>query len=785
LQDNQISIDCEHDYSPKEKHDYFKLLTVHYWTYINEQLIKLKQLKCLDEGTLTSSASIDHLIISSTLLLANDQTTLASCNNNNSPNSNSALFDIQYYFDYTDQDYMRATTATSDTTTNTPSLDSYDLCDNGDDEVVIVDEIKQKLLVNATELHEDNSDTIIQTSLLYLILNKLETENYKEAISLFNQFDIYAGYCGNDSLNVSVCRRIADCLFEHRNKRQQEVSQDIDTLMDFIEKKLKIKQLVATQQENCNNNNNNVIPVINISELNSTIEEEQQQPVPVPVVAEAEKQPEPIQIVIVEVKKDQEEETFINKSQNEKIKNLIETLKEQQISHTKFNSELLNEQFLYIKDQNKKLNQELNQLNNCARRRHGLLDDFRRVCKEYDTLCDMDSFNKQFKVFYWLFQQPDFSDLFMQQQFFTQPPTPKVSSAAPPPPPPESTKNTSLSTTFSQNEYCTPKQDKSQISMFAVKQPAAAAAATNTPQFYLQKPIGEINFPQINNIDMIERFKDSANKFKELDQSDLDYEDEEEEEEEQDQMIAGNLNQSNKQETFLSCNDEEEYDEEYATGYYTNKNTKYFSNLSSNNSNNANSLNKSSIECLFDQTGQFYELTYNNWSCISRKAVFQILADDGFTQKGHFQAHIICNLNDVNKSLRFDLNEQTCFNKVNTILNSISWTPHNQAFKFDREENCLLELSKCLDECQLRIKRNTRNDSFSSSCTQNNLLRKDITFCLNDNSTVGVALNVSKSLLNQFMISVLHDSKLLFQHVIRKDQKFEIRFVYLFISSKI
>ncbi len=284
---------------------------------------------------------------------------------------------------------------------------------------------------------------------------------------------------------------------------------------------------------------------------------------------------------------------------------------------------------------------------------------------------------------------------------------------------------------------------------------------------------------------MIERFKDSANKFKELDQSDLDYEDEEEEEEEQDQMIAGNLNQSNKQETFLSCNDEEEYDEEYATGYYTNKNTKYFSNLSSNNSNNANSLNKSSIECLFDQTGQFYELTYNNWSCISRKAVFQILADDGFTQKGHFQAHIICNLNDVNKSLRFDLNEQTCFNKVNTILNSISWTPHNQAFKFDREENCLLELSKCLDECQLRIKRNTRNDSFSSSCTQNNLLRKDITFCLNDNSTVGVALNVSKSLLNQFMISVLHDSKLLFQHVIRKDQKFEIRFVYLFISSKI
>ena len=163
--------------------------------------------------------------------------------------------------------------------------------------------------------------------------------------------------------------------------------------------------------------------------------------------------------------------------------------------------------------------------------------------------------------------------------------------------------------------------------------------------------------------------------------------------------------------------------------------------------------------------------------------MFQILADDGFTQKGHFQAHIICNLNDVNKSLRFDLNEQTCFNRVNTILNSISWTPHNQAFKFDKE-NCLLELNKCLDECQLRIKRNTRNDSFSSSCTQNNLLRKDITFCLNDNSTVGVTLNVSKSLLNQFMISVLHDSKLLFQHVIRKDQKFEIRFVPVIFSLR-
>jgi hypothetical protein len=89
----------------------------------------------------------------------------------------------------------------------------------------------------------------------YIFLNKiikglLETENYKEAISLFNQFDIYAGYCGNDSLNVSVCKRIADCLFEHRNKRQQEVSQDIDTLMDFIEKKLKWVLLVFWAQTN-------------------------------------------------------------------------------------------------------------------------------------------------------------------------------------------------------------------------------------------------------------------------------------------------------------------------------------------------------------------------------------------------------------------------------------------------------------------------------------------------------------------------------------------------------
>jgi hypothetical protein len=247
-------------------------------------------------------------------------------------------------------------------------------------------------------------------------------------------------------------------------------------------------------------------------------------------------------------------------------------------------------------------------------------------------------------------------------------------------------------------------------------------------------------------------------------------------------LNQGNLNQSNKQETFLSCNnDEYEAEEEEATGYFSNRNTKYYSNLT--NTTEERSLNKSSIEILFDQAGLFYDYDENQkcWMAIS-KAKLQILADDGVSQRGFFQAFIICNLIDRNKSIKYELNEHTVYNSVESTPNSLYWSPTNVlcagksgAFKFDKD-NCVQDLKNILNECQLRVKRNSRNDSFSSSCSQNNLIRKEITFCLNDSFSLQVVtLNVSKSLLNQFMISILHDSNLLFQHVLRKDQKFETR----------
>lgn len=143
------------------------------------------------------------------------------------------------------------------------------------------------------------------------------------------------------------------------------------------------------------------------------------------------------------------------------------------------------------------------------------------------------------------------------------------------------------------------------------------------------------------------------------------------------------------------------------------------------------------------------------------------------SQRGHFQAHLFCNLIDKNKSNKYDLTEYALFNPIVNVPFSLSWSLNSKISGFKFDHDCIQELKNILNECQLRIKRNSRNDSFSNSCSQNNLLRKEIGFHLNETQVQFLTLNASKSLLNQYMISILHDSNLVFQHVLRKDQKFE------------
>lgn len=599
--------DCEIEYSPQEKLDYLKSITAHYWSYVTQQLIKLKQLKNLDE-------TYDD-VASSTVLA--DHTAMASYNDslNNQSKLNSPALEYQFYFEFTEPEFAKPETTT-------PSLDSYDLC--GDDDSIKNEEIiKQKLSSLATIT--DLDDLLIQTGLLNLILYKVDpssestdSKSIKEAINLTSQLSI----SDLTSSQLAICKRINDCLNELRKQEEKYSScmQDINALIEFNEKKLKIKHFtpspvaVAPIQ---------TVPlVINQSDLNSTIENETQEisvkeepETPEPIVKQAEEAsakfeeipikespikvpsvpskeestleietvPPPVHIELQEekiLKPSEPAETSYHKERSEKTQSLIETLKEQCMSKLEFNSKYLESQFSNIKDLHKRINNEISQLRKCATRRRDNLTEFRTLVKNFDALIDMDTFNRQFNVFYWLFQQqPNIGQLFIEQnkKFFEQmnklndhqtmkPAELKKEPLAP-------LTNTSFSnTTFSQNEYCTPKQDRSQMSMFV-------KPSQNTPQTYLQKPIGDIKFP-VNPVDMIQRLKDSASKFKqqeanlkdyneeveeeedeegeeydEEDDYDDDNGDEEYEQEDEDQMIAGNLNQSNKHETFLSCNE--------------------------------------------------------------------------------------------------------------------------------------------------------------------------------------------------------------------------------------
>ena len=54
----------------------------------------------------------------------------------------------------------------------------------GDEEMLKNEEIKQKL----SNLSLNTDEMIILTALLNLVLNKVDAQDYKDAISLFNQF---------------------------------------------------------------------------------------------------------------------------------------------------------------------------------------------------------------------------------------------------------------------------------------------------------------------------------------------------------------------------------------------------------------------------------------------------------------------------------------------------------------------------------------------------------------------------------------------------------------------
>ncbi len=150
---NLLQSQFEKEYSPHEKLEYLKRMTTHYWNYVSKQMIKLKQLKLIDdECNLNDSKSL-NLSTMSYSQIANESTNRLSF----SPMSNRKACSTKCYFEYTEP-------------TLEPSLqkdgndleDEYDLCDQ-----------KNELINTNAEINlnqHEKEDLTIQTALLNLIL---------------------------------------------------------------------------------------------------------------------------------------------------------------------------------------------------------------------------------------------------------------------------------------------------------------------------------------------------------------------------------------------------------------------------------------------------------------------------------------------------------------------------------------------------------------------------------------------------------------------------------------
>ena len=378
------------------------------------------------------------------------------------------------------------------------------------------------------------------------------------------------------------------------------------------------------------------------------------------------------------------ERAKVNVEQNAKILGLIETLNMQRMAHLKFNTQHLTEQFQFVNDQFKKINQEIKHLGSCSAKRkvnnlevylfnlerksfekkkcfEAILSDFRQTIDEYNELCNADIFYKQFNVFYWLFQQqPNYSQYFLEQHkhyleaFNNQ--TKQIDAVRSNPPPeydlvtpthfheePKSTLSNADMTSTSQ--FMTPHTQS-----FAINK--GAKPATNTPQQFLEKPIGAINFPQ--NLDLLSQLQNSADKFN-LERSQMESYDDDEDEYEGDEgdegddedyleirkfnAVANNLSQS-KLDSFQSCDDNDMPMCTQQSRKEESENNLSFKSFTKNNSTQFSlEMSKSSIKDLeiqFDQYGVYYAYKHdkNVWQALDN-ANIQIIVDEGISQKGN------------------------------------------------------------------------------------------------------------------------------------------------------
>jgi hypothetical protein len=376
------------------------------------------------------------------------------------------------------------------------------------------------------------------------------------------------------------------------------------------------------------------------------------------------------------------------------------------------------------------------------------MNEFNEIVKAFSELCDMKSFSTQFNVFYWLFQQnPNLSEYFLMrsQELEQEIQLAEAAALAKKNTKNESLKNRSVgSSNNSLNQTKVSGMTQSQVAekdltvqekpasfvTTPAKQQVMAKSATfnasvneyHTPEksginnsgsnlesYYLSKGIDEIKFP--SGLDLFGKMKDSADRFKldqemqrdtaDADENPEDYYNEEEAENYEDEYYdesqansytspiesqqpkfdMSSMNQT-KNDTFLSCEENN------------------FSNFQQNSS------SASFLNVLFDQSGVLYGADFNDrnkWAVIGKASV-QVIADE-MSQKGQFNAYLLCSLYDGHKTFQYDLNTHLMLSRIRNSSYSIYWFDPRKdkssnlgAIKFENE-NLLAEFERCLSFC--------------------------------------------------------------------------------------
>lgn len=277
---------------------------------------------------------------------------------------------------------------------------------------------------------------------------------------------------------------------------------------------------------------------------------------------------------------------------------------------------------------------------------------------------------------------------------------------------------------------------------------------------------------------------DEYEEEEEYDEDDEEYEDGEEdfyEEEEEDYENNNHTNQT-KQDTFLSCED--------------------------------NLEDLSELAIMLNQTGFLYKFDFNTktWNSLGKSSI-EIIADS-VSQKGNFQALIVCTLAENRKSFEFEITRSLNVNEFKNSNQACYWFDYKKlagnlsnvcGIRFDNQ-SVMEQFKNEVEKCQSKLEFNSSQTASRSFSSINNIwlpsdilpdesedksacrFEKQITFNLNEQFNMpSCVLNITP-MDNFFFISIKQNEVILFKHIINNKQTFELRYIkhiYIYLKGKL